>query len=514
LTVTTALIAALVASAAPARAAFPGDNGKIAFDSTRDTGGTQAQIYTMFPDGAAQTRITNDTLQETAAAWSPDGSRIAFESRTGIDIWVMNSDGTGKVQLTSGAVNDRVPTWSPDGTKITFNSNRDGPTGGGRYEVYTMNPDGSAQTRLTHKLDNPNDNAGGPVWSPGGTKIAFVALSNPVSGNRQAMWTINPDGTGLTQLFIEPSPLVNAALGFFDWSPDGSKFVVDVGWPSVPANREIATMNADGTGLTRLTTNTADDGYPKWSPDGKKIVFDTNRDRGSGAYDIYTMNADGSNQTRLTFATGTSGTPAWQRSSIYVRPKGGSPFYASLVPAYQTCSSPNRVHGAPLAYSSCNPPAQSSPNLTVGTPDANLQGAKSVSHAKLLTLTGDIQISADITDVRNTSDLSDYTGTVQLVLPIQITDRNSPGTGGVSPIATTESRDYTATFPCGATPDTTIGSECSVSTSANVLTPGAVIGGQRTMWEVNQIKLLDGGPDGDATTANNSVFMVQGVFAP
>ena len=54
----------------------------------------------------------------------------------------------------------------------------------------------------------------------------------------------------------------------------------------------------------------------------------------------------------------------------------------SLVPAYQACTVPNRVHGPPLDSGSCNPPAQTSPNLTVGTPDANGPPANSVASAR------------------------------------------------------------------------------------------------------------------------------------
>jgi len=64
-------------------------------------------------------------------------------------------------------------------------------------------------------------------------------------------------------------------------------------------NREIYTMNADGTNQTRLTFNSGFEGGPRWSPDGTKIVFVSDRD-GGGTLRIYVMNADGSNPTLLT----------------------------------------------------------------------------------------------------------------------------------------------------------------------------------------------------------------------
>ena len=65
-------------------------------------------------------------------------------------------------------------------------------------------------------------------------------------------------------------------------------------------------MNADGTGQTRLTNNSAIDDGPAWSPDGTKIAFTSDRD---GNYEIYSMNADGTGQTRLTNNAAPTSTP-------------------------------------------------------------------------------------------------------------------------------------------------------------------------------------------------------------
>jgi hypothetical protein len=71
------------------------------------------------------------------------------------------------------------------------------------------------------------------------------------------------------------------------------------------------------------------------------------------------------------------------------------------------------------------------------------------------------------------------------------------------------------TVPCTATPSTTIGSSCSVATSADTLVPGTVTEGDRAVWGFDRVQLLDGGLDGDAETApDNMVFATQGVFVP
>jgi hypothetical protein len=64
------------------------------------------------------------------------------------------------------------------------------------------------------------------------------------------------------------------------------------------------------------------------------------------------------------------------------------------------------------------------------------------------------------------------------------------------------------------TASTTIGSTCSIATTADTLVPGTAAEGDRSVWGFDTVRLLDGGPDGDAETADNQVFATQGVFVP
>ena len=82
------------------------------------------------------------------------------------EIYSMNADGTNQTRLTTEAAVERDPTWSPDGKKIAFSSNRDGD-----YEIYTMNADGSGVLQLTDNTELAADIA--PRWSPDGTRIGF-----------------------------------------------------------------------------------------------------------------------------------------------------------------------------------------------------------------------------------------------------------------------------------------------------------------------------------------------------
>jgi hypothetical protein len=124
----------------------------------------------------------------------------------------------------------------------------------------------------------------------------------------------------------------------------------------------------------------------------------------------------------------------------------------------------------------------------------------------------DILIVSSITDVRDRSDLSDYSGELEGRLPIRITDtNNSPPAGSA---ATTQDTEFSFTVPCAVTADDTVGATCAAATTADAVLPGAITEGVRSIWQLGQIEVFDGGPDGSAATPNNTIFARQGVFVP
>ena len=214
------------------------------------------------------------------------------------------------------------------------------------------------------------------------------------------------------------------------------------------------------------------------------------------------------------------------QASAYPRPKGATPLRVPLVPAYQACTVPNRVHGPPLDSGSCNPPAQSSPNLTVGSPDANGAVANSSMFARYGVMVGspatpadeaDVAIEIGATDIRNKTDLGDYPGELQAQVSLRITDRNNSPLPPVFPdnqTGTVQDTPLSVTVPCTTT-QTAIGSSCSVTTTADTLVPGTVTEGDRAVWALDRVRLFDGGVDGDAdTAADNMLFASQGMFVP
>jgi len=207
-------------------------------------------------------------------------------------------------------------------------------------------------------------------------------------------------------------------------------------------------------------------------------------------------------------------------NGCYPRPKGATPLYASLVPAYEPCAAPNRSHGPPLASPSCNPPSPASDFLTVGTADANGEPASAVGSLRFGVIAGnpatpadeaDVQLAFSITDVRQAGSLSDYGGELRAVTTLRITDLAN-GASGDQP-ATVQDVPFEFDVPCVPTPGAA-GSDCSLTTTADAVTLGIAQEGKRATWRVSQVQVLDGGADGDPGTPGNTVFARQGVFVP
>jgi len=233
--------------------------------------------------GGTDTDTVNVIVKNVTITPPGGNGKIAFMSkRDGFNqIYTMNPDGTSQTRISTNIAADSMPSWSPDKTKIAFASYV-----GGSWEIYTMNADGTGRTRLTNNGAADFE----PSWSPDKTKIAFTS-------NRDGTWkiyTMNADGTGQTILTnnggLEPT-----------WSPDGSKIAFS-------RSGDIYVINIDGSGSTNLTNFVGLDRFSSWSPDGTKIAFETTRD---GNSEIYTMNADGTNPTNLSNHPGYDSDPSF-----------------------------------------------------------------------------------------------------------------------------------------------------------------------------------------------------------
>ena len=239
-------------------------------------------IYKINEDGSGLKNLTTEPTPYLSFSWSPDGSKIAFNSfwEGNDEIYVMNSDGSTITRLTFEPGYDEFPSWSPDGTRIAFSSNRQG-----SRQVYVMGADGSTVVRLTNLAAGCSNQ----IWSPDGSRIAFDNFNS--SFNDEEIYLIKPDGTGIQRLTNN---------GFFDtikgWSPDGSKilFLSNRDWSGAVDREDVYVMNKDGTNPVRLTIsgNIQD---ASWSPDGSKIAYSDL----SPVNGLFIMDPDGTDVTEI-----------------------------------------------------------------------------------------------------------------------------------------------------------------------------------------------------------------------
>jgi hypothetical protein len=487
------VVLSILAFAVPAQGAFPGQNGGIAF--VKSDG--DKEIWTMNADGTGQVQLTSNTASDINPTWSPDGKWIAFASnRDGnFEIYVMSGNGGNPTRLTNNAASDVYPSWSPGAERIAFQTNRDG-----NNEIYAMNADGTAAVNLTN---NSADDSR-PAWKPDGSQIGFVRGYGFVA---PYIYQVNPSGGG---------PAILTSGYDVSWGPQGQ-----LGWMfyyyDEDLEQNIFTVNWENTGweLWEVSNRAWSIG---WSPDGEQGTYDEFIDFGTPQGYVRFRFLDES-----PVINGTGEDLDWQPVNPgYARPVAATPAAVQLVPTQKPCGNPNGSHNGPLAAPSCSPAVQTSDYLTVGGADGQPSAPRFHGIIDFKVLTGnaatfadeaDLRIVVKVDDVRRKSDYLDYEGELQASLPVRITDRwNGPS---LNQAGTASDLPLSFAVPCSATTDTSIGSTCSVTTTADSIAPGAVREGRRAVWELNQVQVFDGGADADADTpGDNTLFATQGLFAP
>ena len=301
--VTLAVLTAI--PAAPASAAFPGRNARIAFQRWVPANNL-GEIHTMTATGGGDLNLTaTPPIEDRDPAWSADGKLIAFRrANAGPDqLWVMNGAGAALAVVPgSGAASS--PAWSPGGKRLVYECYVPFTT---ETDICLRNVDGSGFQLLTASAGISERD---PVWSPDGTRIVYSRELPAGAGS----FLVSIELKTLSSSAITP-PVAGTYDGRPDWSPDSSEIVFTRFVSGSGSGGAVRIMKATGGGSSLVTApmpgSDSHHTMPVWSPDGKKIAY-VHLDDDEAWGHIYTIAPDGSGNTQITFGPGTDEVPDWR----------------------------------------------------------------------------------------------------------------------------------------------------------------------------------------------------------
>lgn len=220
------------------------------------------------------------------------------------EIYSMDANGEARTRLTNNESTDYAFGWSPDGKQILYYSKT-----GDNNEIWRMNEDGTLKVNLTNHPSNDHTSD----WSPDGKTIAFTSDRDTAGAD---IYLMNSDGSNVRRLTYNRAYCESPS-----WSLDGKQliFTLLIKEPedtSSSSNGELHIINIDGTNQKRLTYKKGYDSGADWSPDGKKIAFYGPSEQGN--FDIFLMDPDGGNITNLTDDETEDYSPSWSPDGKWI----------------------------------------------------------------------------------------------------------------------------------------------------------------------------------------------------
>lgn len=257
------------------------------------------EIVTSNLDGSDVRRLTSDGRNYVRPTWSPDGTRIAFETvenrREARHVYTMALDGSDRRYALSGG--SSTPFWSPSGDRIA--QWRD-------HVLYTATQSGGYTWGNWRRVSEFSDETYPAAWSPDGSRLVFASV---IQGHTK-IYTVNSAGAETTEVIdLGARDLLPHNLS---WSPDGNEILF--------GSRRLYVVAADGSALRTMAGPAVYDYHAAWSPDGSRIaVHDTYREYWNALDDdhysyslpaLFTMARDGSDNRLLVSSKGWVPSPA------------------------------------------------------------------------------------------------------------------------------------------------------------------------------------------------------------
>jgi Tol biopolymer transport system component len=219
-------------------------------------------------------QLTTQSGVKRFPSLSPDGKWVVYEGNQSgnADIYLQSVGGQNAINLTRDSPDDDTEAaFSPDGDRIAFRSEREG---GG---IFVMGRTGESVRRLTDVGHNP-------AWSPDGTRIVYGTDDAHVLGRKKfsELWVVVV-ATGEKRRIFEGDAVQPS------WSPHGLRIAFWKAFGEHGGQRDISTIPAGGGPAVPVTSDPAVDWNPVWSPDGRSLLFSSDR---SGTMNLWRVPID------------------------------------------------------------------------------------------------------------------------------------------------------------------------------------------------------------------------------